>query len=149
MSTEPEDVAAVEEDTCPFCGAGPLSKIRFPWTFQCRTSVSGFIAPNRYLRSFICYEAEIAALKKRIEWDQKLREQYPELVEGKPVSKKDLLEEYQPSKPQVRFGACPYRLPGMHTVGLCRCLKQDCLAFEINNDRPFCNAFMIDLDDQP
>ena len=63
------------------------------------------------------------------------------------MNKKDLPAEYQPSQPQVRSGACPYRMANHTTVGLSGCLKQDCLAFGLFMDkRPYCRAMMCFLD---
>lgn len=53
-------------DKCPFCGAlqdtdqTPLCK------YLCCTVVSGGTAPPIYLRSSICYEREIASLRKLV-----------------------------------------------------------------------------------
>jgi len=60
------------------------------------------------------------------------------------MNKKDLPIDYQPSQPKVRLGACPYRLSNSATRYSCGCLKQDCLAFSLEDVdgiiRPWCNA---------
>lgn len=53
-------------DKCPYCGAAQDTDPGSKYVFMCRTEVSGNTANAIYLRSHICYEAEITALKERL-----------------------------------------------------------------------------------
>jgi hypothetical protein len=62
MSTEPEDIAAVEGDNCPHCGAIQIGYVRSGK--QKKYKCGSWIPEERAIN---CYESELSALRTALE----------------------------------------------------------------------------------